>query len=163
MGARVAVSARNPQKGEAARKEIIERSGNKEAEVVALDLASLASIRASAADILGRFDRIDVLVNNAGGTLSNRRVTDDGFEMTFGVNHLGHFLLTNLLLDRIKASGPARIITVSSGAHLGARQGLDFDDLHYESARYRGFQQYCRSKLANVMFANELARRLDGT
>jgi NAD(P)-dependent dehydrogenase (short-subunit alcohol dehydrogenase family) len=163
MGAHVAITARNAEKGEAARKEIIERSGNARVEVVPLDLASLASIRESAHDMLERFARIDVLVNNAGGTLSKRRVTEDGFEMTFGVNHLGHFLLTNLLLDRIKASAPARIITVASGAHLGARRGLDFDDLHYERSSYRGFQQYCRSKLANVLFAAELARRLDGT
>jgi NAD(P)-dependent dehydrogenase (short-subunit alcohol dehydrogenase family) len=163
MGARVAITARNAQKGEAARKEIVHRSGNTDLEVVPLDLASLASVRATAAEMLERFEHIDVLVNNAGGTLGDRRVTEDGFEMTFGVNHLGHFLLTNLLLDRIKASAPARIITVSSGAHNGARSGLDFDDLQVEHARYRGFQQYCRSKLANILFANELARRLDGT
>jgi NAD(P)-dependent dehydrogenase (short-subunit alcohol dehydrogenase family) len=165
MGAHVAITARNPDKGEAARTDIVERSGAlaNDVEVVPLDLASLASIRATADDLLDRFPRIDVLVNNAGGTLSTRRVTEDGFEMTFGVNHLGHFLLTNLLLDRIKASAPARIITVASGAHLGARSGLDWEDLQCERSRYRGFQQYCRSKLANVMFAAELARRLDGT
>ncbi len=163
MGAHVAITARNPSKGEAARKEIVGRSGNASTEVVPLDLASLDSVRAAADDVLARFDRVDVLVNNAGGTLSKRQVTRDGFEMTFGVNHLGHFLLTNLLLDRIKASAPARVITVASGAHFGARRGLDFDDLQFESGRYRGFQQYCRSKLANIMFANELARRLDGT
>jgi NAD(P)-dependent dehydrogenase (short-subunit alcohol dehydrogenase family) len=163
MGAHVVITARDARKGEAARKEIIDRSANKDAEVVALDLASVASIRACATDLLDRFDHLDVLVNNAGGTLSRRRVTDDGFEMTFGVNHLGHFLLTNLLLERIEKSAPARIITVASGAHLAARRGLDFDDLQCERSRYRGFQVYCRSKLANVLFANELARRLDGT
>jgi NAD(P)-dependent dehydrogenase (short-subunit alcohol dehydrogenase family) len=161
MGAHVAITARNPQKGEAARAEIVERSGSDAVEVVPLDLASLASVRASADDLLGRFARIDVLVNNAGGTLSKRQVTQDGFEMTFGVNHLGHFLLTNLLLERLRASAPARVVTVASGAHLGARSGLKWDDLHWEHGRYRGFQQYCRSKLANVMFATELARRVD--
>jgi NAD(P)-dependent dehydrogenase (short-subunit alcohol dehydrogenase family) len=163
MGAHVAITARNPSKGEAARKEIIERSGNNTAEDVPLDLASLESVRTTADNVLAKFDRIDVLVNNAGGTLSKRQVTQDGFEMTFGVNHLGHFLLTNLLLDRVEASAPARIITVASGAHRGARKGLDFDDLQLEEGHYRGFQQYCRSKLANIMFANELAHRLDGT
>jgi NAD(P)-dependent dehydrogenase (short-subunit alcohol dehydrogenase family) len=163
MGAHVAITARNPSKGEAARKEIVERSANNTAEVVPLDLASLDSVRTTADTVHAKLDRLDVLVNNAGGTLSKRQVTHDGFEMTFGVNHLGHFLLTNLLLDRIKASAPARIVTVASGAHRGARNGLDFDDLQLERGHYRGFQQYCRSKLANIMFANELARRLDGT
>jgi NAD(P)-dependent dehydrogenase (short-subunit alcohol dehydrogenase family) len=161
QGAHVAITARNPEKGEAARREVVERSGSTEVEVVPLDLASLDSIRSSADDLLGRFPRIDVLVNNAGGTLSKRQVTKDGFEMTFGVNHLGHFLLTQLLLDRLVASAPARVITVASGAHLGARRGLDFDDLQCETHSYRGFQVYCRSKLANVMFAAELARRVD--
>jgi NAD(P)-dependent dehydrogenase (short-subunit alcohol dehydrogenase family) len=165
QGAHVAITARNAEKGAAARKEIIERAGVTagDVEVVPLDLASLGAVRASATDMLGRFDHIDVLVDNAGGTHSKRNVTQDGFEMTFGVNHLGHFLLTNLLLDRITASAPARIVVVASGAHRGARKGVVFDDLQYEHGRYRGFQQYCRSKLANVLFANELARRLDGT
>jgi NAD(P)-dependent dehydrogenase (short-subunit alcohol dehydrogenase family) len=161
MGAHVAITARNPQKGEAARAEIVERSGSREVEVVPLDLASLDSIRESAATMLERFPTVDVLINNAGGTLSKRQTTRDGFEMTFGVNHLGHFLLTNLLLDRLVASAPARVITVASGAHLGARGGIPFDDLQSEHGRYRGFHVYCRSKLANVMFAAELARRVD--
>jgi len=165
MGAHVAITARNEQKGAAARKEIIDRAGvtADDVEVVPLDLASLAAIRDSAADMLGRFDHIDVLIDNAGGTHSKRNLTQDGFEMTFGVNHLGHFLLTNLLLDRIRASAPARIVVVASGAHRGARKGVVFDDLQFEHGRYRGFQQYCRSKLANIQFASELARRLDGT
>jgi NAD(P)-dependent dehydrogenase (short-subunit alcohol dehydrogenase family) len=165
MGAHVAITARNTEKGAAARKEIIERAGvtADDVEVVPLDLASLDAVRASAADMLGRFDHIDVLIDNAGGTHSKRHTTQDGFEMTFGVNHLGHFLLTNLLVDRIQASAPARIVVVASGAHRGARKGVVFDDLQFEHGRYRGFQQYCRSKLANVLFANELSRRLSGT
>ncbi len=163
MGATVAITARNPAKGATALADITARSGSNAVHVVPLDLASLASVRACAADLQQRFARLDVLVNNAGGTLSNRRVTEDGFEMTFGVNHLGHFLLTNLLLARIEQSAPARIITVASGAHLMARRGLDFDDLQTERHRYRGFQVYCRSKLANVLFSNELARRVEGT
>jgi NAD(P)-dependent dehydrogenase (short-subunit alcohol dehydrogenase family) len=163
LGAHVAITARNAEKGETARATIAAMSNNDDVEVVPLDLGSLASIHACADTVLERTNRIDVLVNNAGGTLSTRRVTDDGFEMTFGVNHLGHFLLTNLLLDRIKESAPARIITVASAAHRGARDGLDFDDLQCERTRYRGFPVYCRSKLANVLFATELARRLEGT
>jgi NAD(P)-dependent dehydrogenase (short-subunit alcohol dehydrogenase family) len=163
LGAHVGITARDPKKGAAARQEIVERSGHDNVEVIPLDLASLASVRACAGDVLSRWDHLDVLINNAGGTLSKRGVTADGFETTFGVNHLGHFLLTNLLLDRLKASAPARVITVSSVGHKYARGGLDFDDLQCEHERYHGFMVYCRSKLANVLFANELARRLAGT
>jgi NAD(P)-dependent dehydrogenase (short-subunit alcohol dehydrogenase family) len=163
MGAQVVITARNPDKGAAALADIRARSGNTTVDLAALDLASLASVRSCATDLLDRYEQIDVLVNNAGGTLSKRRVTEDGFEMTFGVNHLGHFLLTNLLLDRVKKSAPARVITVSSYAHSTVRNGLDFDDLQSERGKYHGFQVYSRSKLANVLFANELARRLDGT
>ncbi len=107
-------------------------------------------------------DRIDVLVNNAGLVLSDRRQTEDGFEATFGVNHLGPFVLTDLLLPRIKDSAPARIVNVASTAHKGAGKGLDFDDL--QSTRgYSGMQVYSKSKLANIYFTTELARRLKGT
>jgi NAD(P)-dependent dehydrogenase (short-subunit alcohol dehydrogenase family) len=163
MGAHVGITARNATKGEQARTEIVERAQRDDVEVVPLDLASLASVRACADDVRARWPRVDVLVNNAGGTLSKRSVTEDGFETTFGVNHLGHFLLTNLVLENIVASAPARVITVASGAHRGARSGLVFDDLQCERAHYRGFKQYCRSKLANILFSNELARRLAGT
>ncbi|MCU1427262.1 MAG: dehydrogenase, short-chain alcohol dehydrogenase like [Actinomycetia bacterium] len=163
MGADVAITARNPEKGAAALADIVARSGKDRVQVVPLDLASLTSVRACAADLAERFEHIDVLINNAGGTLSKRQITEDGFEMTFGVNHLGHFLLTNLLLGSLENTGSARVITVASGAHQGARKGLDFDDLHREQGRYRGFWVYCRSKLANVLFSNELARRLAGT
>jgi NAD(P)-dependent dehydrogenase (short-subunit alcohol dehydrogenase family) len=163
LGAHVGITARDPKKGEAARREVVERSGHDNVEVIALDLASLASVRACADDVLSRWSHLDVLVNNAGGTLSNRRLTEDGFEATFGVNHLGHFLLTNLLLDRLRSSAPARVITVSSIGHKYVRGGLDFDDLQCEHHRYHGFAVYCRSKLANVLFSNELARRLAGS
>ena len=126
------------------------------------DLASIASIKAGAAAILARCDRIDVLVNNAGVVLSDRRETVDGFEATFGVNHLGPFVLTELLLDRIKDSAPARIVNVASTAHKGAGKGLDFDDLQ-STGRYSGMQVYSKSKLANIYFTTELARRLEGT
>jgi NAD(P)-dependent dehydrogenase (short-subunit alcohol dehydrogenase family) len=163
LGAHVGITARDERKGAAAYKEIVDRAGRDTVEVIPLDLASLASVRKCADDVSSRWDHVDVLINNAGGTLSKRRVTEDGFEATFGVNHLGHFLLTNLLLDRVKASAPSRVITVSSIGHKYARGGLRFDDLQCERSRYRGFEVYCRSKLANILFANELARRLAGT
>jgi NAD(P)-dependent dehydrogenase (short-subunit alcohol dehydrogenase family) len=129
MGASVVITSRSAEKGEAARKEIIERTGSAHVEVMALDLASFASIRAFAEAFLASHPRLDVLVNNAGLILSERTTTEEGFETTFGVNHLGHFLLTDLLLDRIKASAPARIVNVASEAHKFAIDGLKFDDL----------------------------------
>ena len=111
---------------------------------------------------MSRCDRIDVLVNNAGVVLSDRRETPDGFEATFAVNHLGPFVLTELLLERIKHSAPSRIVNVASTAHKGARKGLDFDDLQ-STRKYSGMQVYSKSKLANIYFTTELARRLEGT
>jgi NAD(P)-dependent dehydrogenase (short-subunit alcohol dehydrogenase family) len=127
-----------------------------------LDLASFRSIRSFAADALDRFDHLDVLVNNAGLILYRRAETQEGFEETFGVNHLGHFLLTDLLLERLRAGAPSRVVVVSSGAHKGARRGLDFDDLQSER-KYKWAKAYSKSKLANIYFTRELARRLDGT
>jgi NAD(P)-dependent dehydrogenase (short-subunit alcohol dehydrogenase family) len=131
-------------------------------DLVLFDLASIASIKEGAASILQRCDRIDVLVNNAGVVLSDRRETTDGFEATLGINHLGHFVLTELLLQRIKDSAPARIVNVASTAHKGAGKGLDFDDLQSTRA-YSGMKVYSKSKLANIYFTTELARRLEGT
>ena len=162
LGAHVVITSRNEERGRAARDEIVERSGNQAVEVMPLDLASFRSIRSFAADVLDRFDRLDVLVNNAGLTLQRRRETEDGFEETFGVNHLGHFLLTDLLVERLRATAPARVVVVSSNAHKSARRGLDFDDLQGER-RYRWMDAYNKSKLANLYFTRELARRLDGT
>ncbi|HZU80123.1 MAG TPA: SDR family oxidoreductase [Acidimicrobiales bacterium] len=161
-GARVLMTARDPGRGEAARAEVAKRSGSDKVELVVFDLGDLASVRAGAADILARTDRIDVLVNNAGVVLTARRETSDGLEATFVVNHLGHFLLTELLLDRLKQSAPSRIVNVASTAHKGARRGLDFDDLQ-SARRYSGMQVYAKSKLANIYFTTELARRLQGT
>jgi NAD(P)-dependent dehydrogenase (short-subunit alcohol dehydrogenase family) len=141
---------------------VISSDSGGEVELVVFDLGDLAAVRAGAAELLARCDRIDVLVNNAGVVLSQRCESKDGFETTFAVNHLGPFLLTNLLLDRMKQSAPARIVTVASTAHKGAPHGLDFNDLQ-TTARYRGMQVYSRSKLANIYFTTELARRLDGT
>jgi NAD(P)-dependent dehydrogenase (short-subunit alcohol dehydrogenase family) len=161
-GAAVAITARDPAKGEAAAARIREAVPGATVDVVNLDLASFASIRRCAAEVKRRFDRLDVLVNNAGVVLLRRTLTADGFEATFGVNHLGHFLLTTLLLDQLRASAPARVVVVASDAHRSARQGLDFDDLQSERS-YHSFPVYGRSKLANLYFARELARRLDGT
>jgi NAD(P)-dependent dehydrogenase (short-subunit alcohol dehydrogenase family) len=162
LGARVVITSRNEERGRAARDEIVERSGSQAVEVMPLDLAGFRSIRSFAAEVLARFERLDVLVNNAGLILLRRRETEDGFEETFGVNHLGHFLLTDLLLERLRASAPARVVVVASNAHKGARRGLDFDDLQGER-RYRWMDAYNKSKLANIYFTRELARRLDGT
>ncbi len=126
-----------------------------------LDLAKFRSIRAAAATVLAEHDRLDVLVNNAGGIISDRRETEDGFEMMFGVNHLGHFLLTQLLRDRLEASAPSRIINVSSIAHRLAG-GMTFSDLQHERL-FNGTVVYNETKLANVLFTMELARRLEGT
>jgi NAD(P)-dependent dehydrogenase (short-subunit alcohol dehydrogenase family) len=162
MGARVVITARDAGRGEAALAEIKERSGSDNVEVMPLDLANTKSIRAFASDAQQRLERIDVLVNNAGLVLGSRSETDDGFETTFGVNHLGHFLLTDLLLERLQASAPSRIVVVASHAHKQARHGLNFDDLQ-SKRRYRPFRTYSQTKLANILFTRELARRLEGT
>ena len=161
MGAKVFITARDPGRGRTAADGIGDESGNP-AELVLFDLASLASVRKGAAEILERTDRIDVLVNNAGIVLSDRTETTDGFEQTFAVNHLGPFLLTKLLRDRLVASSPSRIVNVASTAHKSARGGLDFADLQSRNG-YRAMKVYGRSKLANIYFNTELARRLEGT
>lgn len=160
-GADVVVASRNAEKGEAAAAELRARIGRDAVEFMPLDLASFASVRGFAKRFLDERDAAHVLVNNAGLILSRREETEDGHEATFQINHLGPFLLTNLLLGRIVDSAPARIVNVSSGAHKGSR-GLDFDDLDRERRRYRGMAAYNDSKLCNVYFTRELARRLDG-
>jgi retinol dehydrogenase 14 len=159
-GARVVMVGRDPARCAAAVAEVTAKSGSTEVSHLLADFSSQADVRRLAASFRASHDRLDVLVNNAGGVNKARRVTADGIEMTFAVNHLAPFLLTNLLLDLIVRSAPARIVTVSS---IGHRSGtLDFDDLSYEHG-YRIMRAYTRSKLANVLFAAELARRLEGT
>ena len=119
-----------------------------------------ASVRRLAAEVLARYPKLDVLVNNAGAMHGTRQLTKDGIELTWAVNHLAPFLLSKLLLQRLKESAPARIITTASQAHQGAH--IPFDDLNAERS-YRGFGRYCETKLANILFTIELARRLDGT
>ncbi len=160
LGATTVLACRNPDKAARAADEIRSRSDGGDVRVVPLDLADLASVRAAAGEILSRYDRLDVLVNNAGGIWSSRQETVQGFEQTFGVNHLGPFLLTTLLLDRLRAGEPARIVNVSSFAHhFGS---IDWDDLQ-STRRYRVFGAYAQSKLANLLFTRALAARLEGS
>ena len=163
MGARVLVTARNADKGRAAVAAITHRlQGVVSVQLVVFDLADLASVRQGAAEILEQAPRLDVLVNNAGLVLTERAETVDGFEATLATNHLGPFLLTNLLLDRMVASAPARVVNVASNAHASARNGIPFDDLQ-SAHRYRGMRVYGESKLANILFTSELSRRLEDT
>jgi NAD(P)-dependent dehydrogenase (short-subunit alcohol dehydrogenase family) len=160
LEATTVLACRNQAKAKAAAREITKRTWNDDVHVVSLDLADLASVRKAAEDILTRWDRLDILVNNAGGAWSARQETEQGFEYTFGVNHLGHFSLTNLLVSRLRAGAPSRIINVTSVGHHFARYGMRFDDLQSERG-YDGMEAYCRSKLANVLFTRQLAKRLD--
>ena len=161
-GATTVLACRNQKKADDAAREVTRRTGNDDVHVVALDLADLASVRAAATDILARWDRLDVLINNAGGIWTERHETAQHFEQTFGVNHLGHFLLTGLLLARLTESAPSRIINLTSVGHHAAWRGMRFDDLQSEK-RYATMDAYGRSKLANILFTRELAARLAGT
>lgn len=160
LGARVAVTGRDPARTRAAVADIGAASGNSAIDGYVADLSSQAEVRRLASEVLAAYPRLDVLVNNVGGFWATRHVTNDGLEHTFALNHLAGFLLTNLLVDRLIASAPARIVTVSSGAQAMGR--IDFDDLQGERG-YSGQRAYNASKLANVMFTYELARRLQGT
>jgi NAD(P)-dependent dehydrogenase (short-subunit alcohol dehydrogenase family) len=162
LGAKVVFTSRNLRKGDVARAEIREAANSKQVDVLQLDLASLASIERFAKEFLARYPRLDVLILNAGLVLDHRSETEDGFETTFGVNHLGHFHLTSLLRERLEASAPSRVVVVSSDYHKAAPDGLDFDDLMHRRT-FRGWKVYARSKLANVLFVRALAKRLDGT
>lgn len=164
-GANLAITARSEERGAAAIERIRAAAGaDVRVDLLLADLASQASVRALAAEVLERYPRLDVLVNNAGAINEKRRLTDDGIELTWAVNHLAPFLLTNLLLPRLKESAPARIITTSSDAHTSAKEGIPFDDLNAErSYGLRGFKRYGETKLANILFTAELARRLEGT
>jgi len=165
-GARVLIVGRNPGRGEAAREQIAKQSGNDRVELLLADLASLAEIRRLSATVKTRCDALHVLVNNAGLVNMNRQLTVDGLEATFAVNHLAYFALTLGLLDLLRASAPARIVNVASDAHRFG--SIDWDDLQSER-RYRGLpfvaamRVYGSSKLLNILFTRELARRLEGS
>ncbi len=160
LGARVGITGRDPARTEAAAAGIRDTAGSPAVDAFPADMSVQAGVRQLAAQVLDTYPRLDVLVNNAGGFWAHRHVTADGLEHTFALNHLAPFLLTSLLLDRLIASAPARIVNVSSAAHTSGR--IDFDDLQGER-NYSGQRAYSQSKLANVMFTYELAQRLQGT
>lgn len=160
MGATVVMVGKNSERGEAAQKEILTQVPNASVALMTVDFSSLEAVRDLVSEFKSRHQRLHVLVNNAGTIPAKREVSADGFEMQFAVNHLAPFLLTNLLLDVIKLSAPARIVNTSSGIHN--RGKIDFDDLQAERG-YSLFGAYGRSKLANVLFTYELAQRLKGT
>lgn len=159
LGAHVIVATRTREKGAPVVEQIVRAGGT--GDVVEIDLGSLASVRAAAAAVLAKGVPIHLLVNNA-GLAGHRGLTVDGFEIHFGVNHIGHFVLTDLLLERVRAAAPSRIVTVASAAHARAR-GIDFDAMRRKTRSLSGWSEYSVSKLANVLFSAELARRLEGT
>jgi NAD(P)-dependent dehydrogenase (short-subunit alcohol dehydrogenase family) len=158
-GAHLAITGRDRRRTEDAADQI-RAAGGGQVDVFVADLSSQSEVRRLADEVLGSLPRIDVLVNNVGGYWNSRHVTADGLERTFALNHLAPFLLTNLLLDRLKHSAPARVVTVASHVHASGR--IDFDDLQGERS-YSGARAYNQSKLANVLFTYELARRLSAT
>jgi retinol dehydrogenase 14 len=160
MGARLVVVGRDPAKTARKVEEVRSRSGSTIVESLLCDVASQSQVHRLAAAFVERHERLDVLVNNAGTVYAKRTVTEDGMEATFAVNYLSAFLLTNLLLDRLTQSAPARVVNVASNGHYGGT--LDFDDLGFERG-YQIMRAYSRSKLADVLFTRELARRLRGT
>lgn len=159
MGAQVVIVSRNPEKTRQTAAAIQAKTG-RAVEWIAADLSNRDGVRSAAQAFLERHDRLHVLINNAGAVFMKRALSADGYEMTFALNHLAYFQLTHLLLDTLKASAPARIVNVSSAAHVGG--SLDLDDLQTEKG-FSGWKAYSRSKLANIYFTYELARRLEGT
>jgi NAD(P)-dependent dehydrogenase (short-subunit alcohol dehydrogenase family) len=157
-GCHVVMACRNREKSEKTRQEIIGQSGNREIDLLIVDLASQKSIRAFAGEVKLKYKKIDVLINNAGVSLQEYTETEDGIEWNFAVNHLGPFLLTNLLLDLLKKSGPARIVAVSSGIHPQAK--LDLADMNLKS-KWNPYRSYANSKLCNIYFTYEIAGRLN--
>ena len=160
MGATVVGVGRNPAKCAVSTARIREITGNSNVEFLIADLSSQAQIRTLAESLRQKYDRLDVLVNNAGAVFLTRQLSVDGIEKTCALNHLGYFLLTHLLLDVLKSSAPARIVNVSSAAHMSGE--MDFNDIEIRHS-YSAWRAYARSKLANVLFTYELARRLNGT
>jgi NAD(P)-dependent dehydrogenase (short-subunit alcohol dehydrogenase family) len=160
LGAQVVIASRDPEKCARVTEQIKQQTGNPEVEFIAADLSTRDGVQRTAHEFKKRHTRLDVLLNNAGAMFFSRQLTTDGIEMTFALNHLNYFHLTILLLDILKSSGPARVINVSSDAQQGAK--INFDDIQYEK-NYWGPTAYGQSKLANVMFTYELARKLENT
>ena len=161
LGATVVMVCRSQERGEAARSEIVAAAGNPSVDLMLADLSSQQSVRQLAQDFKARYQRLDVLDNSAGGVFYTRSESVDGIEYALALNHLASFLLTNLLLDVLKASAPARIVIVTT--RLRSSAGINLDDPQFEKRRYNGFRAYTESKIANMMFTYALARRLEGT
>ena len=160
MGARIVLIARDKSRGEATLARLHERAPDLDHTVHYADLARISEMKRVAAEMDSQEPRIDVLINNAGAMFANRRLTEDGLECTFALNHMAYFVITEGLRERLLASAPARIISTASAAHQGAK--LDFDDLQLAKS-FGPMKAYGRSKLCNILFTLELARRLDGT
>lgn len=160
MGARVIMACRSMERGERALEQALTQSGSAQIELMLCDLGSFESIRSFTASFIHKVGQLDVLVNNAGVVSLKRELTKDGFESQIGVNHLGHFLLTNELLELLKRASQGRIINLSSGAHKAGK--IHFDDPNL-TKRYNVVKGYAQSKLANILFTKELARRLKDT
>jgi NAD(P)-dependent dehydrogenase (short-subunit alcohol dehydrogenase family) len=164
QGAEVVIACRRPEEGEKAKARIEASGARGKVLVMKLDLSSLDSVRSFAKEFISRFDRLHGLVNNAGVMNTPAGKTKEGFETQFGTNHLGHFLLTELLLGVLKASAPARIVNLSSCFHdkaMGREGKIDFEDLNFERKNYDGWEAYAQSKLANLLHARQLSRRLN--
>src|SRR5262245_11902175 len=162
-GARSVVVGRDPARCEATLAELRPLTGpDAIPEAIVADLATITGVDRLGDEFRSRHDQLHVLLNNAGAMFAERQLTADGFERTFALNHLAYFRLTNLLLETLKASAPARVVNVASDAHRRMRHGMEWDNLMGEQ-RYRPFRAYCQSKLANILFTRELARRLEGS
>ena len=161
MGATIVFISRSEARGEKTQQELIKKTKNPNITYIVADLSSLTQVAHAAEEFKNTYPYLNCLINNAGVYLHKRQFSVDGIEMTFAVNHLSHFLLTNLLLDKLKEGAPSRIINVSSAAHVDAE--LDLTDLNYEKRKYQGFAAYKASKLANILFTYKLAKILKGT
>jgi NAD(P)-dependent dehydrogenase (short-subunit alcohol dehydrogenase family) len=161
QGAQVILGCRNLHKAEDARESILQIHPKATVEVISIDLANIMNVKSAAEVLKRRFSQLDILINNAGVMSLTRQETRDGFEMTFGVNHLGTFTLTQALLPLIKAAAEGRVVTLSSALHY--RGHMQWDDLNYKARPYKGWEAYNQSKLANVLMTKALARRLQGS
>jgi NAD(P)-dependent dehydrogenase (short-subunit alcohol dehydrogenase family) len=157
LGAKVIIVGRNPEKSAIVLAELRSISGNENIDLLMADLAVMQEVRDLAEQVISRYDRIDVLLNNAGGYFTKHEITSDGLEMTFALNHMSYFLLTNKLMELLKYSAPARIVNVSSDAHYGV--DMEFENLNGEQ-EYKAWKAYQKSKLANVLFTYELLKKV---